>query len=309
MLQEKLKVLAANMNLTNLDDEPLEDILTAEEKELAIRNAIQSLKDFYLWRRVEEKKEPLHSVERKMAEIRWEVWIDPEEVLKKANTNKHSRVWEQGRREKEKQEEITKVQNLKELWTAENMFKFMRGVCDLDHKKKLTVDAENKKLITAICFFLSDDPRFETELNFSFSKGLIIRGVTPGLGKTFLIDLVKKNGLNPILIFNMIDIYQAVVENGEFELPVISKGKIFLDDVGTEEPTVNHYGTRINWFKEFIEVYYHKNFAANKLIISTNCTFKQFEDKYGFRVRSRMKDMFNVIDVKGTDRRGKGNKS
>jgi hypothetical protein len=28
------------------------------------------------------------------------------------------------------------------------------------------------------------------------------------------------------------------------------------------------------------------------------------EEKYGFRVRSRIKDMFNIVDVNGEDMRG-----
>jgi len=79
---------------------------------------------------------------------------------------------------------------------------------------------------------------------------------------------------------------------------------LYLDDVGTEEPIVNHYGTKINWFKNFIEMYYLKNKPFNKLIISTNNSFDEIESKYGFRVRSRIKDMFNIIDVQGKDMRG-----
>ena len=51
-------------------------------------------------------------------------------------------------------------------------------------------------------------------------------------------------------------------------------------------------------------MYYLKNKPFNKLIISTNNNFDEIESKYGFRVRSRIKDMFNIIDVRGKDMRG-----
>ena len=47
-----------------------------------------------------------------------------------------------------------------------------------------------------------------------------------------------------------------------------------------------------------------KDLPFNKLIISTNNSFDELESKYGFRVRSRLKDMFNIIDVDGKDLRG-----
>jgi len=77
-----------------------------------------------------------------------------------------------------------------------------------------------------------------------------------------------------------------------------------LDDVGTEEHTVNHYGTKISFFKNFIEKYYLQNKTYEKLVVSTNNSFNEMEEKYGFRVRSRIKDMFNIIDVTGKDMRG-----
>jgi DNA replication protein DnaC len=97
----------------------------------------------------------------------------------------------------------------------------------------------------------------------------------------------------------MIDISDEVREYGGFQ----AKGKVvYLDDVGSEE-TVNHYGSKINWFKEFLESYYLNSTDFSRLILSTNCNFDQIQEKYGFRVRSRMKEMFNIIDVKGKDLR------
>ena len=78
---------------------------------------------------------------------------------------------------------------------------------------------------------------------------------------------------------------------------------IYLDDVGTEESTLNVYGTKITWFKDFIENYSLDKLKPNKLIISTNCNFDEIEEKYTGRVRSRMAEMFNFIKVTGTDRR------
>ena len=101
---------------------------------------------------------------------------------------------------------------------------------------------------------------------------------------------------------SMLEICDEVRIRGDYELPFFNK--LYLDDVGSEEPNVKHFGTNINWFKDFLETYYLRSQHYNKLIISTNNNHAELEQKYGFRVRSRIRDMFNVISVDGKDMRG-----
>ena len=100
----------------------------------------------------------------------------------------------------------------------------------------------------------------------------------------------------------MVEIYESVKDHGGYNASYEFGGKVYIDDVGTEEePTINHYGTKINWFKTFIEKADLNIQKHNKIILTTNCTFDEIEEKYGGRVRSRMAGMFNVIDVHGKD--------
>lgn len=130
----------------------------------------------------------------------------------------------------------------------------------------------------------------------------MIRGVS-GLGKSYLIDCLKDNELYPIKVYSMLKITEQVQANGLFDLAIPS-GKIYLDDVGTEEPSVKYFGTTVSFFKNFIETFYTNPYIFNKLIISTNNNFDEIEGKYGFRVRSRIKDIFNIVNVSGSDLRG-----
>ena len=139
-------------------------------------------------------------------------------------------------------------------------------------------------------------------MGFSLKKGLLIRGIC-GIGKTHTIRCVAANELHPIFMASMLEICDEVRIRGDYELPFFNK--LYLDDVGSEEPNVKHFGTNINWFKDFLELYYSKNRPFRNLMISTNNSFSEIEAKYGFRVRSRVKDMFNVVDVTGIDLRGK----
>jgi len=297
------EVLGEHLILTNLEGEQEKYILTPAEEDGIIYHATKRAMEHKAWRFKEMGlSEP--EVLSRMAQIDFLKEINQEEILRVANSNKLQDEWHKDRRKKEREEEFQKEQELQSEWTAKRIFSLMRWTAKNEYEKDLIVNEQTKGLITAICFFLSADVRFETELGYSFNKGLLVRGVS-GLGKTFLFQCVEKNELNPILILSMIDIADDVRTNGEYEIILGRNKMIYLDDVGSEEPTVNHYGTRINYFKNFIELCYLKNKTFGKLIISTNNSFAEIETKYGFRVRSRIKDMFNIVDVKGEDMRGK----
>ena len=286
------------MNLIRPDEEEEQMILTETEKEQAINNAIETAKKNKAWK-LWNKGAKNQTIEAKISAIDWENEIDLDNVIKVANSNKHRLVWHEEQRRKEKIAELKKREELKKMWTARQFYNLMAWASGNVYGKKLIVNDDNLLLIKSLCFSLSEDPRFETELGFSLKKGLLIRGVS-GVGKTHLVKCVSQNELKPIEVYSMIDISEIIKEDGEFN---VGPGLIYLDDVGSEEPLVNHYGTRINWFKDFIEKYHVHDNPFNKLLISTNCSFDQLQEKYGFRVRSRMKEMFNVIDVTGKDMR------
>lgn len=296
-----LQLLAKRLNLINHETkEPY--ILTKEEEDTVIANEIKRAKEFRRWK-LEEQGFKEGDILLQLSEIVWNNEINREEVLSRANSSKHYELWQCGQREREKQEETTRAQELKTVWTAKQFFNLMSWSSEKTYGKKLILHNDNKHLISTLCFFISGDERFKTELGYSFDKGLLIRGVS-GLGKTFLVKCISKNPLSPIRVESMIDISEEIKRDGEYHVSVNGGEKIYLDDVGTEEPTINHYGTKISFFKNFIEMYYLQNKAFSDLIISTNNSFAEIEERYGFRVRSRMKDMFNVIDVKGKDMRG-----
>lgn len=277
-------------------------ILTEEEENKAIENEIVQLKEHFRWK-AKDKGLSIGEAELRISQTDWMAEIDKDNFLQKTNSNKQYQIWQKQQRENEKKEEIEKLEETKNIWTAGMMLKLIRWTSENDFDKKLIEDENTMPLIKAVCFFLSEDERFETELGFSLKKGLWIRG-TAGLGKTHVIRCVEKNGLNPIDIFSMIEISEIVKEEGEYVLPTALSRKIYLDDVGSEEAFITHYGTRINWFKDFLETFYLRSKNYAKLIVSTNYNFDLTEKKYGFRIRSRIKDMFNIIDVQGKDLRG-----
>lgn len=299
------------MNLTDPDVEGEEYILTPEEENRVISHEIQMAKDHYAWK-VKGILMTQDEIDFKISQINWLEKVDQESILQRANSIKLYDIWIKEQRVKEKLEEERKGKELRETWNAKNIYKLMAWTSQNEYGKKLILkDPETgndfTKLITALCFFVSRDKRFETDfdpkLKYSLNKGLLIRGVS-GLGKTHLVKCIAKNGLNPILILSMLDISEEIRINGEINVSLDGFGIIYLDDVGTEEADAKHYGNVINFFKNFIEGTYLRRKSFSHIMMSTNNSFAQLEQIYGFRVRSRIKDMFNVIDVTGKDMRG-----
>lgn len=234
-------------------------------------------------------------IEEAMSKIDWDLKINRSEALELCNASKHQELFHKNLLESEKERERKETEVLKSKWTANELYKFMVR----QSNGKFTKYDWQMDFIKNICYFISEDSRTDLDLN----KGLLIRGVS-GIGKTQIIKWMSGNELKPILISSLIDINEQLKESGEYYLGDITKFKIlYLDDVGTEEETINHFGTKISFFKNFIEKYYLNNTKFNRLIISTNLNMKQISEKYGFRVASRMEEMFNKIDLNGKDLR------
>jgi len=275
-------------------------ILTEDEEKLVIYNAISNL----MQRKATRFKNygaSISKIEQVLKDTNFEAMIDRFDLLNTANVRK---CWEierqqsdKARIEQEKKEQI----ELEEKHTAQFFFKLIKQSF-LAQNKQLVLDDNSNPYIKFICLFMAKDPRFETELGYDLYKGLWVIG-NAGLGKTRLIEAVSNNQLAPIKIVSMLQISNEIASNGEFDLELTTCKKILLDDVGSEQATVKHFGTSINWFKDFIELYYANRTNFNKLLVTTNCDFNEIEDKYGYRARSRVREMFNIFYIKGEDRR------
>jgi DNA replication protein DnaC len=305
-LNNNLQRLAKQLNLTDENKEQEPYILTKEEEGRLIEAEIKSAKEYMEWK-MKQAAANKEQIDFRISQTNWEEKINREEIFQRANSIKNHELWIKAKRIKDKEEEEQKQKELQDHWTANRMYNLMAWSSQNTFNKKLIVNDDNKRLVTALCFLVSNDQRFETELNYSFNKGLLIRGVS-GIGKTHLVRCIEHNYLNPILTLSMIEITDDLRTYGEYEIKKGENKIIYMDDVGTEETPVVHYGTKIHFFKNFIESVYlsRQGKGFGNLVISTNLNFEKITEKYGFRVTSRMRDMFNIIDVTGKDMRGNG---
>lgn len=228
-----------------------------------------------------------------------------EDALRIANKSK---VWNLDVAEIKERSRLKAKMEAQELVAKWNYQYFFRVMRDEAYKKgiDLIFNDVTERLIKTICFKLSGDSRYETEMGFSFQKGLMLRG-EPGLGKTWIVGLVAANPVCSVQMVTMHEITRSVIDTGAYNgLKFASHDLIYLDDVGTEGGEVTYFGTKINWFKTWFEELYAKNkHSTSRLIVSTNCNFDTIEKLYGFRVRDRMAETFDILDITGKSMRRK----
>jgi DNA replication protein DnaC len=141
--------------------------------------------------------------------------------------------------------------------------------------------------------------------------GLLMIGKT-GTGKTmFLNKFAFPEGMKkPILVDELMLRY---MQDPEFfrESLQICGGTIVprfycdvaIDDLG-QEPSLNHYGTKMELMEQAIAIRYNSFLkAGSRTYISTNLTIDEIGARYGQRTVSRLMEMCTIINIDCPDQR------
>lgn len=154
-----------------------------------------------------------------------------------------------------------------------------------------------------IAYFLKDEVAcFQYEININ--KGILLTGPI-GCGKTSLMNIIKY--LTPtehkFYVKPCRDISFEFIQDGYQIIHKYSKGKLYeaepkticFDDLGTEN-NLKYYGNECNVMAEIILSRYDI-FTSKKIQthITTNLSASEIETHYGNRVRSRLREMVNLI--------------
>lgn len=154
-----------------------------------------------------------------------------------------------------------------------------------------------------IAYFLKDEPTcFQNNINLN--KGILLSGPI-GCGKTSIMNIMKY--LTPtehkFFVKPCRDISFEFIQDGYQIIHKYSKGKLYeyepkticFDDLGTES-NLKYYGNECNVMAEILlsryDVYIAKRIQTH---ITTNLSASEIETQYGNRVRSRMRQMLNLI--------------
>lgn len=274
--------------------EPLPYILNEDDEITAIKSAISQRCNTLAWRR-REFIPPAGTIEQQLQAL----GLSREGILHSANNRKHADIFDRELIEKRRDHERQKKEAIVAEWTAERMYKHLVHVAASKDVHIKTDDPSKLHAIKALCFFLSKDKRFETDLEHSFARGLLFHG-EPGVGKSFAIECLASNPLDPIHIIHMGKIDDAIKTYGDVKLNLNGQ-LICLDEVGSRDPVTSYYGNKQNWFKNFIEDTYQRPELFPRIIITSNLDADDFETQHGKHIRSRLAQMFNVIHIGGSD--------
>ncbi|WP_405198848.1 ATPase [Christiangramia sp. LLG6405-1] len=173
--------------------------------------------------------------------------------------------------------------------------------------EKFKIYKKDKEILLKLCSYFIKDKENCKKFDIDLDKGLLLTGPV-GCGKTSLMKLLhllvphqRKYVVMPcrniVFAFNHLG-YKTIEDYGESSF-------FCFDDMGVE-PMGRHYGKDCNVIGEILLSRYDL-FLETKLKThaTTNLNAEELEVRYGNRVRSRMRELFNLIafDERAGDKR------
>lgn len=205
---------------------------------------------------------------------------------------------------------LNEIEYAKKINTTKQFFKMdFEKLQEFVRKKhpNYIIDDNNQEIFETLCMYFSGDPAFELQgEGFSFEKGVMLYGPI-GCGKTSLMKMFAVNSFRPFSVVSCRSVADNYATEGSQSLyryselqPVFPDlnfgiaeiGRCF-DDLGTEDDKKN-FGNQVNVMQDVMYKIYDNNLLG-QFHLTTNIIGDQIEAQYGARIRSRMREMFNVL--------------
>ena len=174
--------------------------------------------------------------------------------------------------------------------------------------KNFRIYKEDEALIFKLCSYFIQDHYSCAQMGIDTNKGILLTGPV-GCGKTSLMQLLlhlapHKTTYEIIPTRNIVFSFNAT---GFQTLEKYNETKNYcFDDLGVE-PTGSHYAKECNVIGEILlsryELFCHPERSRRIFThITTNLNAEELEKRYGNRVRSRLRQMFNLISFDKTSK-------
>jgi energy-coupling factor transporter ATP-binding protein EcfA2 len=166
------------------------------------------------------------------------------------------------------------------------------------------VIAEDYEIIFKLLVYFRKDTTNAEKYNISFRKGVLLSGPV-GCGKTSLMNIIKLFQMpdDRFTLKPCRDISFEFIQEGYSTIHKYSKQSFkseipktyCFDDLGTEN-SLKYFGNECNVMAEILLSRYEL-FISRQMIthLTTNLNSSEIEEIYGTRVRSRLREQFNLI--------------
>ncbi|WP_066223761.1 ATPase [Formosa haliotis] len=189
------------------------------------------------------------------------------------------------------------LQGKKITYDFESILEYLVDKGQQEYGTKFRIHKEDRDILFKLCNYFIKDETNCRRLNIDLKKGILLSGPV-GCGKTSLMKLLRHivphqkpykiiPARNVVFGFNHLG-YKTIEDYGDMNY-------VCFDDLGIE-PLGRHYGKDCNVMGEVILSRYEL-FLNHKVKthITTNLNAQELEERYGNRVRSRMRELFNLI--------------
>ena len=200
------------------------------------------------------------------------------------------------------------------------VYNFQKCLEYLENQGKATYSSSFKisemdhPTIYKLLIYMIQDEKTALNLKIDLSKGILVSGAI-GCGKTSLMNLVRPFAYHSFeyKIKTCREVSFEFAKNGFeaincYTLKQANQSRLTgycFDDLGAEQQ-IKHFGNDCNVMAEVL-ISRYEQFVENKSVthITTNLSASEIENSYGNRLRSRMRQMFNLItfDSRTKDKR------
>jgi len=166
------------------------------------------------------------------------------------------------------------------------------------------VIADDYEIIYKLLVYILQDNAGAEKYNLSFRKGILLSGPV-GCGKTSLMNIIRhlQPPENRFIMKPCRDVSFEFIQEGSSTIHKYSKQAFkndiprtyCFDDLGTEN-NLKYYGNECNVLAEILLSRYDLFVSRHMLThLTTNLNSSEIEEIYGTRIRSRLREQFNLI--------------
>jgi DNA replication protein DnaC len=198
------------------------------------------------------------------------------------------------------------LRNMESRFCYPDIWKFLHFKGIEIYGKNFRLYEEDANIILPLIAAVLKDENVAEEFSLDLEKGILLAGPV-GCGKTSLMNLLRY--LLPIDVRHRLQSCREVSfeysRDGHTAIHRYTKGSFSIkkfdpivycfDDLGLENET-QHYGNTCSVMSEILLSRYDYFHSFGMLThVTMNLNSAEIEKKYGLRVRSRMREMFNLV--------------